>query len=167
MAQNYSGLIVALGVASILAIIICVCANAGPTTESRGLTYLIQMLTPCLIFLFLVFEIMFLGQVLMGPYMRAGVAIREPFLNSEMLYRFREENFDSRNAYTESMERWEQYKEIYAGKDYYILIAVNKTKFPRFVPVRAFDSPDEAKAFLQLAGGKVSIRNQVQIPLVN
>jgi YcxB-like protein len=81
---------------------------------------------------------------------------RNPRLRSETTYTFSDENIIVKDSYSELKQDWSNYQKVIDSKEYYILVLTLSKRAGRFVPRRAFESPDQEAAFRDLLKRKLN-----------
>ncbi len=83
---------------------------------------------------------------------------RQELLRSETTYQFSDEGIFAKDGDSELKQDWKYYQGVLATKGHYILRSAVNKNIGRFVPRRAFESPEQETAFRDLLKSKLKFK---------
>lgn len=96
--------------------------------------------------------------LLVIPLLRAWIVSSKPHFRVETKYMFSEDSVIVMDAHSELKQDWTVYNEALATKNYYILILSMNKNAGRFLPRRAFESPEQDAALRDLLDRKLNFK---------
>ena len=88
----------------------------------------------------------------------ASQAVLNEQLVSDATWQVNDSGIEISSHFGTTEMEWENLSKLVVTKEYYLLLSkVNKNAF-RFLPIRAFNSPQEKEEFLQLVSRNIPVR---------
>ncbi len=100
-----------------------------------------------------VFYVLFVFVI--NPRIIAARAAKDERMSSPVQYEVTDEQMVVRTTFSEIKTDWGQFQKVIDGKEVILLLHHGNVRLFQFIPKRAFASPDDERAFVELARRKV------------